>query len=102
MIKITEKLGLSYGVMTYDYYFSNEELLLVKEKKEDFSDPDNTGTLDYTKVEPAFHGEYYFSDGKLIDSQTEGQKRFADGLAEDGNKFVKMSQGNIELLKTQK
>lgn len=99
--KIVERLGLSYGVITYVYYFSNEELILVKEKEEDFTDIENTGTLDYTKVELAFEGNYYFNNGKLVDSQTKGQKRFSDGLSENADSFITVAQENIQLLRAQ-
>jgi hypothetical protein len=99
IVKIVERLGLSYGVKTYEYYFANDELLLVKEKEEDFPDTENNGTLDYTKVELAFEGNYYFNSGKMIDSQTEGQKRFSDGISENMNTLVTMAQENIQLLK---
>lgn len=101
LVKVVERLGLSYGVITYEYYFSNEELLLVKEREEYFPDTENAGTLDYTKLELAFRGEYYFNGGKLIASHIEGQKRFADGFSKDESKFIKMSQENIEILRTQ-
>ncbi|PWB38388.1 MAG: hypothetical protein C3F02_03475 [Parcubacteria group bacterium] len=97
--KIVERLGLSYGVKTYEYYFSNEQLVLVDEKEEDFPDTDNTGSLDYTKVELAFEGRYYFDGDKLIDKQITGQKRFFDNSTEPS--FITLAKQNIQLLKTE-
>ena len=72
--KIEESLGLSYGVKKYRYYFDNLQLILVNEKEEVFPDTDNTGTLDYTKVEPTFQAYYYFDKGKMINYESTGQK----------------------------
>ena len=97
--KIVERLGLSYGVKTYEYYFLNEQLILVIEKEEDFPDTNNTGTLDYTKVELVFEGHYYFNEGKLITTQVTGKKRFPEDAGTNiESSFIKMAKENVELL----
>jgi len=97
--KIIERLGLSYGVKTYEYYFFNGQLISVNEKEEDFPDINNTGTLDYTKVEMAFQGYYYFDNEKLINSKTTGQKRFSENDKTDIEAFLlKIAKENVDLL----
>ena len=97
--KIIERLGLSYGVKTYEYYFLNEKLILVSEKEEDFPDTNNTGTLDYTKVELAFEGHYYFNEEKLITAEITGKKRFPEDAGINLELlFLKRAKENIGLL----
>lgn len=100
--KVVEWLGLSYGTKTFNYYFFDGRLILVNEKEEDFPDISNSGTLDYTKVEFAFEGNYYFNEEKLIDQKTNGQKRFSEGVKIDEEVlFLKTSKQNVELLTRQ-
>lgn len=99
IVKIKEKLGLSYGVKNYEYYFSDEELMFVYEKDENFPDIENTGTLDYSKTETAFEGQYYFENGKLISEKTTGIKRFSEGVNINIEEFfLEVSQENLLLL----
>lgn len=99
--KIEEHLGLSHGVKTYQYYFVDDELILVEEKDEGFSDPLNTGTLDYTKLELVFKGQYYFKKGKLFNTETIGVKRFPqEENINIEDFFLKAAQENIELLRS--
>lgn len=96
--KVVERLGLSYGVMTYEYYFSDGQLVFVKEKEEDFP-ADNTGTLDYSKLELAFEGNYYFDQGKVINVQTTGKKRvFENEQDNTGEVFLDYAKENIKIL----
>ena len=65
--KIEEKLGLSYGVITYGYYFYEGNLILIHELEEDFPYSEDTGSLDYSRVEFAFSGYYYIENDNLVD-----------------------------------
>lgn len=98
--KIKEILGLSYGVKTYEYYFSNEQLILVYEKDENFPYDDKIQSLDQTKLKLAFEGHYYFKNEKLINKQTTGIKRFSEGDNINMEEFfLKVVKENINLLK---
>lgn len=99
IVKIKEKLSLSYGVKNYEYYFSDGKLIFVYEKDENFPDPENSGTLDYSKTETAFEGYYYFENGKLISKKTIGTKRFSENdIIDIEESFLKVSQENLLLL----
>ncbi|HET6769061.1 MAG TPA: hypothetical protein VFH08_16735 [Chitinophagaceae bacterium] len=74
--KITRTIGLSYGIKTYDYYFSYGRLLFIYETLYGFATKDTLGTLDYNKTELNFIGRYYFKKDKLIDNETTGHNRF--------------------------
>jgi len=76
--KITRKIGLSYGIETYDYYFTNGQLIFVYEILAGFVYNDQTSKFDYTKTKINFIGRYYFKNNKLIDSETTGHNRFED------------------------
>jgi hypothetical protein len=69
---------LSFGVRQYDYYFNdNGKVFFMYETEEDFPYNSKTGSLNYTKLTPAFEGRYYFDDnGRLIETKNKGQKRF--------------------------
>jgi hypothetical protein len=76
--KITRRIGLSYGVEIYEYYFTDGKLIFVYETLDGFPYVERSGKFDYTKTERNFIGRYYFKRGKLIDSETTGHNRFED------------------------
>jgi uncharacterized protein (DUF2164 family) len=97
--KIVEKLGFSYGVVTYEYYFLDKKLIMIHETEEYFPDPNNTGTLDYTRVELGFDGYYYIDNEKLVDTEITGKKRFStDTIDEVVLSLISFSKKNVELL----
>ncbi|MFA6023587.1 MAG: hypothetical protein WC781_05855 [Candidatus Pacearchaeota archaeon] len=99
VVKIVEQLGLSYAVKTYRYYFSEDQLILVYEKDENFPYNETTQALNYTKLELAFEGRYFFEKEKLIDTQTTGTKRFSEGDNTNIEEFfLKIAKENIGLL----
>lgn len=76
--KITRRIGLSYGIEIYEYFFTAEKLIFVYETLDGFPYVESSGKFDHTKTERNFIGRYYFKDGKLIDSETTGHNRFED------------------------
>jgi len=76
--KVFERIGLSYGVLTTEYYFNYGKLIFVYEKEDDFPYVESTGTLDYSKTETSFEGRYYFVKNKLIESNIKGKKRISE------------------------
>lgn len=100
LYKIEETLGLSYGVITYSYYFNNGNLILIHELEEDFPYSEDTGSLDYSQVAVVFSGYYYIEKESLVDYQINGKKRFDSGetIQEKVAILIGYSKEDIELL----
>ena len=99
IMKITERVGISYCIRTFDYYFWSGELIFVYEKEEDFPYVDSTASFDYTTLELAFEGRYYFDKGKLIDTKLTGKKRIPDDREIDfEQELLVEAKHNIRLL----
>ncbi len=78
--KIAYSVGLSYGMKTFEYYFSDGHLIFAFEKEKVFpeiKDAPVNGSLNYGKLVPSFEGRYYFESGKIFQSKIKGRKRFA-------------------------
>ncbi|MDX1955488.1 MAG: hypothetical protein SFU20_08110 [Chitinophagaceae bacterium] len=97
--KITRKIVLSYGIETYDYYFTNEKLLFIYETFYVFIVNDSLGTVDQTKTELNFIGTYYFKNNKLIDSETVGHNRFENDEIDMEAILLKETEENLSMLK---
>lgn len=96
--KIVEKLGLSFGVKTYEYYFFNNQLIFVHEKDENFPYDEKKDTFDYSKLESGFEGFYYFKANKLVSTETSGEKRFPSGEEVNmGELLIRQANENIDL-----
>jgi hypothetical protein len=76
--KITRRIGYSYGIETYDYYFENGELIFVYEILDGFIYKEATAEFDHRRTARNFTGRYYFKGNKLIDMETTGHNRFED------------------------
>ena len=78
--KIVYSVGLSYGLKTCEYFFSNDELIFVFEKQDQFAtikDQSNQVTrLDHTKLEPVYTGRFYFENSKLFSIKQTGKEIF--------------------------
>ena len=97
--KISKRIGLSHIVTHFDYYFWDNQLILVNEKEEFFPYDDNTGTMDYTKLELGFEGYYYFNEEKLIKTEITGEKRYPEKANTNlGLMLLSIAKKNIELL----
>ncbi len=100
--KITEQLGLSYGIKTFEFYFWDGQLIFVYEKEEDFPHIEANGSLDYNKLELVFEGRYRFNNGKLIETEIQGKKRIVDDIGIDiEKKLLEMAKQNIDALRKQ-
>ncbi|GAC1305079.1 MAG: hypothetical protein NVSMB24_13510 [Mucilaginibacter sp.] len=78
--KIVFSIGISYGMKTYEFYFSNNKLIFAFQKEDIFPEAKGASgrTLNYEKLVPVFEGRYYFEKGKIFQTISKGQKRFAD------------------------
>ena len=72
--KMTREIGLSYGIETHNYYFSNGKVVFIYETLMGFIYKGDS--VDHSKTELNFIGRYYFQNNKLIDSETTGHNRF--------------------------
>ena len=104
--KIHERVGLSYCILTTEYYFWNRQLIFVFEKEDAFPYVDSLATLDYTKTETIFEGRYYFDQSKLIDAGTTGQKSIPDDLLFDSQtkegQLLSSANKNVDILTKKK
>lgn len=80
--KIVYSVGLSYGMKTCEYFFSNAELIFVFEKQNQFAtlkDQSNQATgLDHTKLESVYTGRFYFENSKLFSIKQTGKEIFTN------------------------
>ena len=102
--KIIYAAGLSYGMTTYEYYFSDNELIFVFEKQDTYAQgKDSLGQFvesNYTKLEFAFKGHYYFIRSKLFEKKENGIEWFVDDKNDNKeNKFLADSKSFIEELR---
>ena len=78
--KIVYRVGLSYGMKTFEYFFSNDELIFVFEKQDQFAEKkdqsDQVTGLDYTKLESVYTGRFYFKNSKLFSIKQTGKEIF--------------------------
>jgi hypothetical protein len=97
--KITRKIGLSYGIETYDYYFTSRQLIFAYELLNGFIYNESISKFDYTKTEINFIGRYYFRNNKLIDSETTGHNRFEDDTLDIETTLIKEMNEYLDKLK---
>lgn len=78
--KIVYSVGLSYGIKTCEYFFSNDQLIFVYEKQDQFAaikDQSNQVTgLDHTKLQSVYTGRFYFENSKLFSIKQTGKEIF--------------------------
>jgi hypothetical protein len=76
LVKISEWIGLSYGIKQLDYYFENQKLIFIYIIEKQFKYNDSAGSFNYAKNETKFDGRYYFDNEKLFDKKTKGNPIF--------------------------
>ena len=78
--KIVYSVGLSYGMETFEYFFSDDELIFVFEKQDKFADVKDQSNqvtgLDHTKLESVYTGRFYFENSKLFSIKQTGKEIF--------------------------
>jgi hypothetical protein len=98
LVKIVEWIGLSYGNMTREFYFSKSQLFFVYEKFESFARDDTTGEADLSTTKKTFEGRYYFNNNKLIQHKTSGKRTVDDGSPGIVKELQHAAKENIKLL----
>lgn len=74
--KIEVKIGVSNGIHLKKYYINNDELIYVSESFGTFFYDVENDSFSYSNLENKYLGKFYFSNGKLIDSELTGYNRF--------------------------
>jgi len=94
--KITLISVVDLGVESFDYYFSNGELIYINET---FDQLTKKGELATNRT---FYGRYYFKNNKMYDSETTGHNRFEDDNLDPGTILVAETNRNVKLLTDKK
>lgn len=71
--KISEWIGLSFGIIQTEYYFKDDQLIFVYKNEKHFGFNNKTQETDHNKLELAFEARYYFSNEKLIEVKKKGE-----------------------------
>ncbi len=96
LLKITEWIGLSFGIKQFEYYFDKGKLIFVYATEKHFKYNDSLQQLDHDKLNVAYEGRYYFDKDKLIETKTKGIGSWDDPKAleqlfiEDAQKYYKL------------
>lgn len=96
--KVIEWVGLSNRVVQNEYYFDKDKLFFVYSTESRFRFIDSTQSFDYSKLDYAFNGRYYFGNDKLIDAIFSDKKQ-AGTKQEDANDFLQSSIDYLKMLK---
>jgi hypothetical protein len=96
--KVIEWVGLSNRVVQNEYYFDKGKLFFVYSTESRYRFNDSTESFDYSRLDKAFNGRYYFSNGKLIDAIFSGQKHEST-KQEDAREFLTSSVDYLKRLK---
>lgn len=100
--KITKTVGLSYGILTFHFYFQGGNLMYVHETRDVFVYNKNLKKLNLTKTERNFTGCYFFINNALIDYETTGHNRFENAEIDIEKTLVQEALKYLKLLKWQK
>ncbi len=106
LYKIHKRIGLSYCVLTTEYYFEDEKLIFVYEQEDVFPYIDSLATLDYTRTKTSFKARFYFKNKRLIEKKTEGEKRILDFIVFDSqtkeDQLLRSAKNEFDLLNRKK
>ena len=82
IVKISEWIGLSYGIKTFDYYFQKDLPVFIYETEKRFGH--TKSVIEYNKQTLSYEGRYYFSNTHLIEQKLKGKKAFNDSTDPSG------------------
>lgn len=83
LVKITETIGLSYGVREHVYYLDKDEAPSIFREIESYFPYENeTGSFKYDRTESGYQRDYYLWQGILIHTTATGTKRFSEGVSD--------------------
>jgi len=96
--KITEKIGLSYGVRIYEYYLVDKKLIYVNEKEDYYPYDNDSSTFNYAKLESGFEAHHYFHENKLVQTKISGEKKFPENDVNLESLFTSTATEYVDLL----
>ena len=92
LVKVSEWIGLSYGIRQTDFYYDNVNLIFCYVREEHFQTKDSG--INYNKTVPVFEGRYYFKNDKLIQKKLNGSgfwdKKDESALLPDSRVYSKL------------
>ncbi|MFA5933699.1 MAG: hypothetical protein WC795_00535 [Candidatus Paceibacterota bacterium] len=78
LIKMVERVGLSYGTQNFQFYYENEKLIFAYHEHRFFNHNED-GSKDYDHPGFLLATKYYFKDGKLFKKEFHREKNFPTG-----------------------
>ena len=100
VVKITEWIGLSYGVTVHDFYFDKDALIFVNEKQEYFAV--SVAGIDHERFDKAYQGHYFYQNEDLIKYSDSGFKRFLINVKEQAAAFIESAHAYQKLIREQR
>jgi hypothetical protein len=99
--KIIEWVGLSNRVVQNEYYFNKGELVFVYSTEKKYRFNESTQSFDYSKLDNAFNGRYYFDKEKLIDTIF-SDKEHNETKQQDALALLTSSKNYLKLLNSKR
>lgn len=96
--KIHEWVGLSNGISIKEFYFDKGQLIFVYEKFDSFVFDAKKDEFDLTKTKTIFEGRYYFSNKKLFNKSTRGNKALSVQDESTEESLIDRANENLETL----
>jgi|SRR5688572_812681 len=96
--KIYEWIGLSNGINIREFYFDNGQLIFVYEIFDSFVFDDKKGEFDLSKTKTIFEGRYYFSNEKLFNTSTKGDKSWVMQFQSTQETLLERAEEHIGIL----
>jgi hypothetical protein len=92
LVKISEWIGLSFGIRQTDYYYDSANLIFCYVSELHFQTTDSG--LNYNKTEPVLEVRYYYMNNRLIQKRLKGSgfwdKKDESGLLPDSREYSKL------------
>ena len=96
--KIHEWVGLSNGISIKEFYFDKGQLIFVYEKFDSFVFDAKKDEFDLTKTKTIFEGRYYFSNKKLFNKSTKGNRTLSAQDESIEESLIERANENMETL----
>jgi len=95
LVKIIEWIGLSNRVLQTEYFFEYGKLFFVYSKESNYAF--STDSIDYSKLNTVFAGQYYYQNEKLFNTMLSDRKR-EKSKTQDSALFILNSKKYAKLL----
>jgi hypothetical protein len=98
LIKIISWFGLSYGIISCEYYLKNEDLYFVSENFKGFKYDNKAEKFDYSEFDIFARGWYLFNSFDLVDTESLGHWRFEDESLDPKETIISEFNDYLKLL----